>query len=183
MNTAIFLLIVCVFSPKIALCADPCEVHSDDPWLSSVRANCVDSFGYPSQNKVWGEDGLDYQALDGKIKEMLGTEPYEKVVGLCDRFSHRPLKGKCQFKVRHRLAKKVDEVESSFAIHQALDGKSSVRDVVYESFMGIKNHGSPAQVCLRNPELEKRLEDVTGISYNGLCQEYLLAIRDRMIDG
>jgi hypothetical protein len=120
--------------------------------------------------------------LDGKIEEMFGTVPYEQVMGLCDNFSNHPLKGKCQFKVRQRLYKEVQKVEPAFASEKTIDGNSSLQDVVYDSFMGIKNHGSPVQVCLRNPELQKRLKEIAGIQSKGLCQEYLLAKRDRMID-
>ena len=182
MKKQLFSLTLFIFFPQTASCADPCQVHSDNLWMSSVKAHCVDSFGYPSQQKVWGEESLEYQVLDGNIKEMFGLVPYEQVMGLCDNFSHRPLKGKCQFKVRLRLYEEVQKVDPAFANEQIIDGNSSLQEVVYDSFMGIKNHGSPAQVCLRNPELQKRLKEITGIQSKGLCQEYLLAIRDRMID-
>ncbi|OJU72645.1 MAG: hypothetical protein BGO07_00235 [Alphaproteobacteria bacterium 40-19] len=182
MNKQLFLLILFIFSHQAAFCADPCEVHSDKPWLSSVKSGCVDSFGYPSEQKVWGEESLEYQVLDGKIKEMFGIVPYEQVIALCDNFSHRPLKGKCQFKVRQRLYQEVQKAEPAFASERTIDRNSSLKDVVYESFMGIKNHGSPSQVCRRNSVLPNRLEEITNMSYNGLCQEYLLALRDRMIE-
>jgi hypothetical protein len=56
MNKQLFSLILFIFSSQTASCADPCQVHSDDPWMSLVKANCVDSFGYPSEQKVWGEE-------------------------------------------------------------------------------------------------------------------------------
>jgi hypothetical protein len=182
MKKQLFSLILFIFFPQIASCADPCEYHSDDPWMPSVKANCVDIFGHPSEQKVWGEESLEYQVLDGKIEEMFGIVPYEQVMGLCDNFSHHPLKWKCQFKVREKLQQKVYEVEPSFAGQKLVDQNISVFDRVDQSFMYSRDGDeSPKQVCLRNPKLQKRLEAITGMSYDGLCQEYLLAIRDRRI--
>ncbi len=147
-----------------------------------MKPECLECFGYPSTEKVWGEETPQYQALDQNIEEKFGVDPYQEVIGLCDAFSHRPLKGKCEFKVRQRLYQKVGESDPGFTGKTVLKEGMSVRDLVYQSYMFSSKSESPSQVCANNPQLERRLQEITGIEYPGLCQEYLLSIRDRVLE-